>query len=77
MLLYNSHRFACKGDGETIKDDGMERLFADLGISADDVLTLLIAWQFGAETLGEFTKEEWINGMNKLRYAACCHCYGF
>jgi len=47
----------------------MEKLFADIGISSEDVVTLLIAWHFDAESLGEFTKEEWTNGMNKLRCA--------
>jgi hypothetical protein len=46
----------------------MEKFVTDLGVSADDVITLVIAWHFGAETLGEFSKEEFENGMKKLRY---------
>ena len=53
-----------------ITDSGMEKFFADLGLSADGVDSLLVAWQFSAATLGEFSNEEFINGMKKLRYAS-------
>jgi hypothetical protein len=53
---------------ESIHDDGMEKFVTDLGVAADDVVTLILAWHFNAETLGEFSKEEFENGMKKLRY---------
>jgi hypothetical protein len=47
----------------------MERLFADLGVDPEDVITLILAWQLKASALGEFTQDEWKEGLTYLKYA--------
>jgi hypothetical protein len=55
-------------DGDAITDSGLEAFLTDLGLNPEDVDSLILAWQFGAATLGEFSKEEFLNGMKKLRF---------
>jgi len=46
---------------------GIERLFADLGVDAEDLVTLILAWQMHAQKLGEFTRTEWTEGLTYLQ----------
>jgi DCN1-like protein 1/2 len=46
---------------------GMERLFADLRVDPEDILTLIFAWQMKASTLGEFSRQEWTEGLTYLK----------
>jgi len=46
---------------------GMETLFTDLGVDADDIVTLILAWQMKAQKLGEFTRQEWTEGLTYLK----------
>lgn len=46
---------------------GMEKLFADLGVDAEDIITLILAWQMKAQKLGEFTRQEWTEGLTYLK----------
>jgi DCN1-like protein 1/2 len=48
-------------------EGGMERLFADLGVDPEDVITLILAWQLKASALGEFTQDEWKEGLTYLK----------
>jgi len=54
-------------DGEVISDSGMVKLMADIGADTDDLVSLIIAWLLNAKTLGEFTKNEFIEGFTTLR----------
>jgi len=54
-------------DGATINDTGMTKFMADIGADAEDLVSLIIAWQLSAKTLGEFTKAEFIDGFTALR----------
>jgi hypothetical protein len=53
-------------ENNLINPDGLARLCADLNIDHLDVVWLSIACACEAETMGYFTKEEWIRGMNAL-----------
>jgi len=46
---------------------GMERLFADLGVDSEDLVTLILAWQMKAQKLGEFSRQEWTEGLTYLQ----------
>lgn len=52
----------------SIRDEGLERFLSNLNINAEGVDSLILAWQFGAQTLGEFSKEEFTRGMKKHGY---------
>lgn len=56
-----------KDPGTDKIEEGMAQLVKDLGVDAEDIITLVIAWKFGAKTIGEFTKQEFVDGMTKLR----------
>jgi len=59
--LFESYRD--RGSDVIGGEGGMDRFFTDLGVDQEDVLTLIIAWQFKASTLGEFTRNEWREGL--------------
>nr|XP_047126506.1 DCN1-like protein 4 [Hydra vulgaris] len=45
---------------------GIERLCKDLQVEPEDVVTLVIAWKLGAESMGYFKLNEWKNGMASM-----------
>ncbi|EER10789.1 Defective in cullin neddylation protein, putative [Perkinsus marinus ATCC 50983] len=53
-------------EGRAIGVDGIERLCDDLGNDPMDEAWLTIAYYCQAETMGEFTKSEWTNGMQRI-----------
>ncbi|KAF4738625.1 Scaffold-type E3 ligase, partial [Perkinsus olseni] len=53
-------------DGRAIGIAGIERLCNDLGNDPMDEAWLTIAYYCQAETMGEFTKSEWTNGMQRI-----------
>lgn len=53
-------------DAEGINSDGIQELCADLGISALDPVTLVIAFHCRADQMGIFTREEFVGGMQRL-----------
>jgi len=62
--LYESYRDPAIPDSITV--DGMTRFCADIGVDMEDVGFLVIAWQLKAASMGEFTKEEFIEGFTRL-----------
>mmetsp|Transcript_31602 Transcript_31602/g.122373 ORF Transcript_31602/g.122373 Transcript_31602/m.122373 type:complete len:202 (-) Transcript_31602:521-1126(-) len=62
--LFNKYK---EEDVDKIGLDGLERLYRDLGISLDDIVTLLFAWQLNAGTLCEITKDEFLSGLRAMR----------
>jgi len=55
-------------EGDQIGEEGgMERLIKDLGVEGDDIVTLVLAWQMKAKTIGVFTKEEFVEGLTFLK----------
>jgi len=56
----------CDNEG-VITESGMDQFLSDLGADPSDIVTLILAWQLGAKTLGTFTKNEFIEGLGTLR----------
>jgi len=52
---------------EYMDSEGVERFFKDLGVELSDIVTIVVAWQLEAETLGEFSKKEFVEGFKGLR----------
>ena len=51
---------------EIINPDGLTKFLSDLGLEPVDPLTLMISWKFCAKKSGYYTREEFLNGMEKL-----------
>ncbi|GAB5593033.1 hypothetical protein Unana1_07933 [Umbelopsis nana] len=49
-----------------ITPEGMTKFISDLDISLESVTVLIISWQLNASSMGYITREEWMNGMEKL-----------
>ena len=45
------------------------RYLSDLGVKLDEVVVLAILTELGAPTMGEFTREGFVNGWQNHRYA--------
>lgn len=54
-------------DNDAILVDGIVSLCSDLGVEPEDVVLLVLSFHLNAASMGEYTKEEWIEGMTKLR----------
>lgn len=64
--LFNKYRDRQQTD-ERITANGMVDFLKDLQVKPDNILALVIAWKFGAQTQCEFSKDEFIQGMQDLR----------
>ena len=53
---------------EKITSEGVCRFLQDLHFRIDDRIVLILAWKFKAQVQGEFTKEEFYDGMHDLGY---------
>ena len=51
---------------EKLTSEGVCRFLQDLHFRIDDRIVLILAWKFKAQVQGEFTKEEFYNGMHDL-----------
>lgn len=51
---------------DRIGPDGVDALCKDLGISPTSMTCLILAWKLGAEEMGYFKREEFINGLQNL-----------
>lgn len=59
-------RYRDPTDTQKITSEGVIRFLDDLELMPDSILVLLIAWKFHAEVQCEFTRDEFVNGMNEL-----------
>ncbi|KAJ8901075.1 hypothetical protein NDN08_004935 [Rhodosorus marinus] len=64
ISLFNKYK---EEDVDKIGLDGLERLYGDLSISLDDIVTLLFAWRLNTGTLCEITKDEFLSGLRGMR----------
>lgn len=55
-----------KVDGEI--EENTAKFYEDIGVSDDDVMSMVIPWKFGAKQLGVFTEEEFVKGMANVGY---------
>ena len=49
--------------------EGSMRYLTDLGVKLDEVVVLAILTELAAPTMGEFTREGFVNGWQNHRYA--------
>jgi len=59
--------FQFKDTDEAIQYTGMEKLMNALGIDPNDIVMFVLAWQFNASTMGEFSRQEFVEGMTALK----------
>ncbi|XP_064406012.1 DCN1-like protein 3 [Halichondria panicea] len=52
---------------DAILADGMEKFCVDLGVEPTEFIVLVLAWKFEASQMCRFTREEFVNGCQKLR----------
>lgn len=52
---------------ESILADGMEKFCVDLGVDPTEFIVLVLAWKFEASQMCRFTREEFINGCQKMQ----------
>jgi len=62
--LFNKYK---EEDTERIGSTGSMKLTRDLGLDGDDIGMLALAWQCSAKILSEFSRDEFIFGLTKLR----------
>ncbi|KFO25638.1 DCN1-like protein 5 [Fukomys damarensis] len=58
------------GPDEVVGPEGMEKFCEDIGVEPENIIMLVLAWKLEAESMGFFTKEEWLKGMTSLQ----CDC---
>ncbi|RUS16940.1 Cullin binding-domain-containing protein [Jimgerdemannia flammicorona] len=54
-------------DQDAIGVDGTIKLCADLEVSPEDVVMLVVAWHLDADRMAEFTRQGFVNGWTKLK----------
>ena len=52
---------------DAILAEGMEKFCVDLGVDPAEFIVLVLAWKFEASQMCRFTREEFINGCQKMR----------
>lgn len=52
---------------DAILADGMEKFCVDLGVDPTEFIVLVLAWKFEASQMCRFTREEFMNGCQKMR----------
>ncbi len=52
---------------DAILAEGMENFCIDLGVDPTEFVVLLVAWKFEASQMCRFTREEFLNGCQRLR----------
>lgn len=62
--MFNRYRDA--SDPQKITTDGIIMFLNDLNLSPESKLVLIIAWRFKAETQCEFTRDEFVNGVQQM-----------
>ncbi|XP_063250636.1 DCN1-like protein 5 isoform X2 [Prinia subflava] len=55
------------GPDEVVGPEGMEKFCEDIGVEPENIIMLVLAWKLEAESMGFFTKEEWLKGMTSLQ----------
>ena len=52
---------------DAILAEGMEKFCVDLGVDPTEFIVLVLAWKFEASQMCRFTREEFINGCQKMK----------
>ncbi|RUS21371.1 hypothetical protein BC937DRAFT_92900 [Endogone sp. FLAS-F59071] len=64
QALFDKYR---EPDQDAIGVDGTIKLCADLDVSPEDVVMLVVAWNLEAERMAEFSRQGFVNGWTKLK----------
>ncbi|KAJ8568402.1 hypothetical protein K7X08_027935 [Anisodus acutangulus] len=62
-VLFNKYK---DPNVDMIMADGISNLCNDLQVNPDDIVMLVLAWEMRAETMCEFSKQEFIGGVESL-----------
>jgi len=54
-------------EGTGIYGDMMDKFLQELGVDPEDINSLILPWLLDAETIGEFHKEEFVEGLKKIK----------
>lgn len=54
------------GNHDVILADGVVQLCEDIKVDPSDVVMLVLSWHMNAEAMGEFKKEEFVDGLTQL-----------
>ncbi|XP_058062362.1 DCN1-like protein 3 isoform X1 [Anopheles bellator] len=65
--LFESYKDA---QDDAILSEGIERLCGDLGFKPDDFAILVLAWRLDASQMCQFTKTEFIQGLQRMNAAS-------
>lgn len=65
VALFDSYKDADSPD--FILAEGIEKFLSDLNLSPDEFKVLILAWRLNAETMCQFSKEEFITGLKNMR----------
>eukprot|EP01114_Cavostelium_apophysatum_P009562 TRINITY_DN2272_c0_g1_i1.p1 TRINITY_DN2272_c0_g1~~TRINITY_DN2272_c0_g1_i1.p1 ORF type:complete len:253 (-),score=59.28 TRINITY_DN2272_c0_g1_i1:36-794(-) len=52
---------------DSVTYNGIASLMKDLGLDPNDLIAFILAWHFKAQTLGEYSKQEFIEGLTNMR----------
>lgn len=52
---------------DMIMAEGIERLCIDLEVDPQDIVMLVMSWHMKAATMGEFSKQEFFNGLKEIK----------
>lgn len=63
-------KYADSDDPNVIGPEGFEELCNETGIPLEGALPLILAWQLEAAEMAKISKEEWVQGMDKLKIAS-------
>lgn len=55
------------GPDDVLGPEAMEKFCEDIGVEPENIIMLVLAWKLEAESMGFFTKEEWLKGMSSLQ----------
>ena len=61
------------GSPDTIGVEGSMRYLGDLGVNLDEVVVLAVLGELQAPTMGEFSREGFIQGWKTYRYSLLLH----
>jgi len=66
--LFDKYRDDAAEEPDRIAVEGSMRYLQDLGLKLDEPVLLAVLTELGAPTMGEFTREGFLNGWTNLRY---------
>ncbi|KAK3090866.1 hypothetical protein FSP39_015323 [Pinctada imbricata] len=64
QALFDQYKDA---EEDAILVEGIESFCRDLDVNPDDFVVLVLAWKFQAETMGRFSRQEFLNGCKSLK----------